>query len=118
MDAADWGVVVTLVELKDIHLPDTLKRAMAKQAEAEREKRARIVAAEGRGAGRRLAGHEPLRSSWTCTQPGAAPSTDVRPLRWDTWSASGFPKGGGDLRLVEDGGGSVQAALHRPATRS
>jgi regulator of protease activity HflC (stomatin/prohibitin superfamily) len=43
----DWGVVVTLVELKDILLPDTMKRAMAKQAEAEREKRAKIIAAEG-----------------------------------------------------------------------
>jgi regulator of protease activity HflC (stomatin/prohibitin superfamily) len=43
----DWGVEVTLVELKDIKLPDTMKRAMAKQAEAEREKRAKIIAAEG-----------------------------------------------------------------------
>jgi regulator of protease activity HflC (stomatin/prohibitin superfamily) len=43
----DWGVEVTLVELKDIQLPDTMKRAMAKQAEAEREKRAKIIAAEG-----------------------------------------------------------------------
>jgi regulator of protease activity HflC (stomatin/prohibitin superfamily) len=44
---ADWGVEVTLVELKDIQLPDTMKRAMARQAEAEREKRAKIIAAEG-----------------------------------------------------------------------
>jgi regulator of protease activity HflC (stomatin/prohibitin superfamily) len=43
----DWGVEVTLVELKDIQLPDTMKRAMAKQAEAEREKRAKIINAEG-----------------------------------------------------------------------
>lgn len=43
----DWGVAVTLVELKDILLPDSMKRAMAKQAEAEREKRAKIIAAEG-----------------------------------------------------------------------
>src|SRR6202142_1443866 len=43
----DWGVEVTLVELKDIQLPDTMKRAMARQAEAEREKRAKIIAAEG-----------------------------------------------------------------------
>jgi hypothetical protein len=42
-----WGVEVTLVELKDIQLPDTMKRAMAKQAEAEREKRAKIINAEG-----------------------------------------------------------------------
>jgi len=44
---AEWGVVVTLVELKDIQLPETMKRAMARQAEAEREKRAKIIAAEG-----------------------------------------------------------------------
>jgi regulator of protease activity HflC (stomatin/prohibitin superfamily) len=43
----EWGVQVTLVELKDIQLPDTMKRAMARQAEAEREKRAKIIAAEG-----------------------------------------------------------------------
>jgi regulator of protease activity HflC (stomatin/prohibitin superfamily) len=46
----EWGVVVTLVELKDIQLPDTMKRAMAKEAEAEREKRAKIIAAEGESA--------------------------------------------------------------------
>ncbi|HEX2551767.1 MAG TPA: slipin family protein, partial [Nocardioidaceae bacterium] len=44
---AEWGVEVTLVELKDIQLPDTMKRAMAKQAEAEREKRAKIINAQG-----------------------------------------------------------------------
>ena len=44
---AEWGVEVTLVELKDIQLPDSMKRAMAKQAEAEREKRAKIINAEG-----------------------------------------------------------------------
>jgi regulator of protease activity HflC (stomatin/prohibitin superfamily) len=43
----EWGVQVTVVELKDIQLPDTMKRAMARQAEAEREKRAKIIAAEG-----------------------------------------------------------------------
>jgi regulator of protease activity HflC (stomatin/prohibitin superfamily) len=43
----EWGVEVTLVELKDIQLPESMKRAMAKQAEAEREKRAKIINAEG-----------------------------------------------------------------------
>jgi regulator of protease activity HflC (stomatin/prohibitin superfamily) len=43
----EWGIKVTTVELKDIQLPDTMKRAMARQAEAEREKRAKIIAAEG-----------------------------------------------------------------------
>ncbi|OVE79551.1 band 7 domain-containing protein [bacterium G20] len=42
-----WGIYVSTVELKDIQLPDTMQRAMAKQAEAEREKRAKIIAAEG-----------------------------------------------------------------------
>jgi regulator of protease activity HflC (stomatin/prohibitin superfamily) len=43
----EWGVEVNLVELKDIQLPESMKRAMARQAEAEREKRAKIIAAEG-----------------------------------------------------------------------
>ena len=43
----EWGVQVTVVELKDIQLPEGMKRAMARQAEAEREKRAKIIAAEG-----------------------------------------------------------------------
>lgn len=42
-----WGVELTRVELKDIQLPDTMQRAMARQAEAEREKRAKIIAADG-----------------------------------------------------------------------
>jgi len=43
----EWGIEVTLVELKDIQLPESMKRAMARQAEAEREKRAKIINAEG-----------------------------------------------------------------------
>ncbi len=43
----EWGVVVSIVEIKDIELPEGMQRAMAKQAEAEREKRAKIIAAEG-----------------------------------------------------------------------
>ena len=42
-----WGVQVMAVEIKDITLPDNMQRAMAKEAEAERERRAKIVAAEG-----------------------------------------------------------------------
>lgn len=44
---APWGVKVSLVEVKDVELPDSMKRAMARQAEAEREKRAKIIHAEG-----------------------------------------------------------------------
>ena len=42
-----WGALVTAVEIKDIVLPENMQRAMAKEAEAERERRAKIVAAEG-----------------------------------------------------------------------
>jgi regulator of protease activity HflC (stomatin/prohibitin superfamily) len=42
-----WGIKVSIVEVKDVELPDTLKRAMAIQAEAERNKRAKIIHAEG-----------------------------------------------------------------------
>ncbi|MGI8925228.1 MAG: slipin family protein [Tepidiformaceae bacterium] len=42
-----WGVKVSAVEVKDVELPSTMQRAMARQAEAERERRAKIIAAEG-----------------------------------------------------------------------
>ncbi len=42
-----WGAQVTVVEIKDIQLPENMQRAMAREAEAERERRAKIVAAEG-----------------------------------------------------------------------
>ncbi len=43
----EWGIEVTAVEVKDVDLPDQMKRAMARQAEAERERRAKIINAEG-----------------------------------------------------------------------
>ena len=42
-----WGIKVSVVEIKDVELPQTMQRAMAKQAEAEREKRAKIIHAQG-----------------------------------------------------------------------
>jgi regulator of protease activity HflC (stomatin/prohibitin superfamily) len=42
-----WGVKVTLVEVKDVELPETMRRAMARQAEAERERRAKVIHAHG-----------------------------------------------------------------------
>ena len=65
----DWGVEVTLVELKDIQLPESMKRAMARQAEAEREKRAKIINAEGES----LACRAWSRSAWTRTPPLCSP---------------------------------------------
>jgi regulator of protease activity HflC (stomatin/prohibitin superfamily) len=43
----EWGIKATVVELRDIQLPESMQRAMARQAEAEREKRAKIIAAQG-----------------------------------------------------------------------
>jgi len=42
-----WGIKVTTVEIKDVGIPSTMQRAMARQAEAERERRAKVIAAEG-----------------------------------------------------------------------
>jgi regulator of protease activity HflC (stomatin/prohibitin superfamily) len=44
---APWGIKIDLVEVKDVQLPETMKRSMSRQAEAERERRARIISAEG-----------------------------------------------------------------------
>ena len=44
---APWGIAIDLVEIKDVQLPETMKRSMSRQAEAERERRARIISAEG-----------------------------------------------------------------------
>ncbi|MCM8789368.1 MAG: SPFH domain-containing protein, partial [Candidatus Omnitrophica bacterium] len=42
-----WGIKVSIVEIKEVELPDTMKRAMARQAEVERERRAKVINAEG-----------------------------------------------------------------------
>jgi regulator of protease activity HflC (stomatin/prohibitin superfamily) len=80
----EWGVEVTLVELKDIQLPDSMKRAMARQAEAEREKRAKIIAAEGESMAAAALGDASdtlalqLRNLQTLVELGvASPSGDV-----------------------------------------
>ena len=44
---APWGIKVTIVEVKDVEIPTGMQRAMARQAEAERERRAKVIAAEG-----------------------------------------------------------------------
>lgn len=63
-----WGIKVSIVEVKDVELPQTMQRAMAKQAEAEREKRAKIIHAEGEfGAAQQLAEAAGLMA----TQPAA-----------------------------------------------
>ena len=58
-----WGIKVSTVEIKDVEIPEAMQRAMARQAEAERERRAKIINAEGRVPGRREAARTPPRSS-------------------------------------------------------
>ena len=94
-----WGVKVSIVEVKDVELPDSMQRAMARQAEAEREKRAKIIHAEGEfSASQRLqeAAHilsgEPiaiqLRYLQTLTEIGVEKNTTiVFPLPVDMISA-------------------------------
>ncbi len=63
-----WGIKVSMVEVKDVELPDTMKRAMAAQAEAERDRRAKVVHAEGEfQAAEKLAGAAKV----IATQPAA-----------------------------------------------
>ena len=45
--AAEWGIHIDRVEIKDVALPETMKRSMSRQAEAERERRARVISADG-----------------------------------------------------------------------
>ena len=71
-----WGVEVTLVELKDIQLPDSMKRAMARQAEAEREKRAKIIAAEGESMAAAALGDASDTMMAAPPRPAAAQSAD------------------------------------------
>jgi regulator of protease activity HflC (stomatin/prohibitin superfamily) len=63
-----WGVKVSVVEIKDVELPPQMQRAMARQAEAEREKRAKIIHAEGES----LAAQQLLQAASTMTQEPAA----------------------------------------------
>ena len=93
-----WGIKVSIVEVKDVELPQTMQRAMARQAEAEREKRAKIIHAEGEfGAATQLAeaaeviGRQPatlqLRYLQTLTEIAVEKnSTIIFPLPVDTMS--------------------------------
>ena len=94
-----WGIKVSVVEVKDVELPQTMQRAMARQAEAEREKRAKIIHAEGEfSAAQQLAeaaqviGSQPatiqLRYLQTLTEIAAEKnSTIIFPLPIDMFSA-------------------------------
>ena len=85
---APWGIKVSIVEVKDVEIPSSMQRAMARQAEAERERRAKIINAEGEfQAAERLKdaaaviGEQPvalqLRYLQTLLELGATPSTTI-----------------------------------------
>lgn len=111
-----WGVKVSIVEVKDVELPQSMQRAMARQAEAEREKRAKIIHAEGEyQASRQLAEaaeviyRNPvaiqLRYLQTLTEIGAEKNTTVVfPLPIELMSALIGRAGGGQREPVPAGG--------------
>lgn len=114
-----WGVQVTIVEVKDVILPENMERAMAKQAEAEREKRAKIIHAEGEfQASQRLADASAileqhsaamqLRLLQTLTEVAVEKnSTIIFPVPIDLISQ--FMKGMGGLGFGPASGGSAPA---------
>jgi regulator of protease activity HflC (stomatin/prohibitin superfamily) len=111
-----WGVKVTIVEVKDVELPQSMQRAMAKQAEAEREKRAKIIHAAGEFEASKmlaLAAHEissepialQLRYLQTLTEIAVEKnSTIVFPLPVDT------------IRTFMEGVQKLQAIEPKPST--
>ena len=73
-----WGIQVVAVETKDVDLSDTMKRAMARQAETERECRAKIIAAEGGVSGRRAPIAGCRRHLARARRPDSAHAPDAR----------------------------------------
>jgi len=85
---APWGIKVSVVEVKDVEIPQGMQRAMARQAEAERERRAKVIAAEGefqaserlKDAANVIEGHPvalQLRYLQTLIELGSSPSTTI-----------------------------------------
>jgi len=118
-----WGMNITAVEIKDISLPAEMKRAMARQAEAERERRAKVIMAEGelQAAAKlteaaRLIGSEPaalqLRLYQTMVEVSAQPNmTIVLPVPVELLSGSGSHFG----TIAASAGMSVAAKLAESA---
>jgi regulator of protease activity HflC (stomatin/prohibitin superfamily) len=87
-----WGIEVTGVEIKDIDLPQEMKRAMAKQAEAERERRAKVINAEGeyQASTKLVAAAEITRT----TRPRSSPSRSISSHRSSRKLRSFLPRPG------------------------
>ncbi len=76
---APWGVKVSVVEVKDVEIPTSMQRAMARQAEAERERRAKVIAAEGEfQASEKLADAAQVLAEHPGVGPAAVPADDGR----------------------------------------
>ncbi|MEE8373315.1 MAG: slipin family protein [Dehalococcoidia bacterium] len=109
-----WGVLITVAEVKDVLLPESMQRAMARQAEAEREKRAKIVHAEGEqaaartlsSAGRTLAA-EPvalqLRYLQTMLEMAGERNSTIIPIPFDIFGALHGPHGAKSPAPSEEG---------------
>ena len=77
-----WGIKVSIVEVKDVEIPRDMQRAMARQAEAERERRAKVISAEGEfQASERLKDAAAVMSQEPITRPAALPADAARDRR-------------------------------------
>ncbi len=127
METDPWGIEVTSVEVKDIDLPKEMKRAMAKQAEAERERRGKVIAAEGEfqasqklSAAAKIISQHPvalqLRFLQTVVEVAAENnSTTLFPIPVDLFApfvekATGVPGGGFPKALGKDDAAALAAA--------
>ena len=98
-----WGIEVSAVEVKDVDLPDQMKRAMARQAEAERERRAKVIAAQGElqasetlaQAARRCSRRSPARCSSATSRRSPRSRRRTTPPRSSRsrWTCSAVPAG-------------------------
>ena len=127
LETDPWGIEVTAVEIKDIDLPKEMKRAMAKQAEAERERRGKVIAAEGEfqasqklSAAARIISQHPvalqLRFLQTVVEVAAENnSTTLFPIPVDLFApfvekATGVPEGGLPAGLGKEDAGALATA--------
>ena len=127
LETDPWGIEVTAVEIKDIDLPKEMKRAMAKQAEAERERRGKVIAAEGEfqasrklSAAAQVISRHPvalqLRFLQTVVEVAAENnSTTLFPIPVDLFApfvekATGVPGGGFPAKLGKDDAKALAAA--------
>ena len=116
-----WGVRATLVEIKDVLLPEPMQRAMARQAEAEREKRAKVIHAEGErlaadtlAEAARIIQTQPaalqLRYLQSLVEMAGERNSTIIPLTVDLLSRSSQGAGGGGSQVGTDPGRCLSPA--------